>query len=196
MPTEEPCPICGGTGFIRLDLPVGHPDFGKLQICSCKQSELANNFNQKLQKLSNLNAFKRMTFESFNPNGRVGIGDNQINSLKLAYQQSTQYAKELKGWILLMGEYGCGKTHLAAAIANFAVGNGEETIFLTVPDLLDWLRFSYNNPETPYEMRFNEIRNIKLLVLDDLGTQNATPWAKEKLFQILNHRYTSTNSQR
>jgi len=31
----------------------------------------------------------------------------------------------------------------------------------------------------------------KLLVLDDLGTQNATPWAREKLYQIINYRYES-----
>lgn len=27
------------------------------------------------------------------------------------------------------------------------------------------------------------------MILDDLGTQNATPWAREKLFQVLNYRY-------
>jgi DNA replication protein DnaC len=69
------------------------------------------------------------------------------------------------------------------------VEKGIPTYFLTVPDLLDWLRFGYNNPDNSYEARFEEIRNIDLLVLDDLGTQNTTAWAQEKLFQILNHRY-------
>ncbi len=41
----------------------------------------------------------------------------------------------------------------------------------------------------PSKQRFNEIRNASLLVLDDFGTQNATGWAQEKLFQILNYRY-------
>ena len=39
------------------------------------------------------------------------------------------------------------------------------------------------------EQRFEEIRNAGLLILDDFGTQNATPWAQEKLFQIINFRY-------
>jgi DNA replication protein DnaC len=33
------------------------------------------------------------------------------------------------------------------------------------------------------------LQRASLLVLDDLGAQNATPWAGEKLFQLLNHRY-------
>ena len=97
--------------------------------------------------------------------------------------------KVLNGWLLLSGGYGCGKTHLAAAVANYAVGMGVPTLFLTVPDLLDTLRFSYDSEDTTFEQRFDEIRNAKLLVLDDFGTQNATGWAQEKLFQIINYRY-------
>jgi DNA replication protein DnaC len=95
----------------------------------------------------------------------------------------------LTGWLLLQGPYGCGKTHLAAAIANYAVEMGVPTLFLTVPDLLDMLRFSFDSEDTTFESRFNEIRNASLLVLDDFGTQNATGWAQEKLFQIINYRY-------
>jgi DNA replication protein DnaC len=43
----------------------------------------------------------------------------------------------------------------------------------------------------PYDTRFEEIRSSELLVLDDLGTESATPWAREKLYQILNHRYAA-----
>ncbi len=90
---------------------------------------------------------------------------------------------------MLEGGYGCGKTHIAAAIANFAVAMGTPTLFITVPDLLDTLRFAYSDPETTFEARFEEVRNADLLVLDDFGTQNATGWAQEKLFQIMNYRY-------
>jgi DNA replication protein DnaC len=95
----------------------------------------------------------------------------------------------LEGWLLLEGAYGCGKTHLAAAIANDAVSKGTPTLFITVPDLLDSLRFAYSDPQTTFETRFEDIRNVPFLVLDDFGTQNATAWAQEKLFQIINYRY-------
>jgi len=59
-----------------------------------------------------------------------------------------------------------------------------------VPDLLDHLRATFNpNSAIPYDKLFNQVRSVRLLVLDDLGTQSATPWAMEKLYQIINHRY-------
>jgi DNA replication protein DnaC len=176
---------------VREDLPVGHPNFGKLSICTCRQQDLLQASHQQLFRLSNLDAFQRMTFDTFNPKGHVGLSSDQITSLTYAYNQGTRFAQEPKGWLLFTGGFGSGKTHLAASIANVVVIHGTPTLFLTVPDLLDWLRFSYGSPENSFESRFEEIRNIELLVLDDLGTQNATPWAQEKLFQIINHRYVN-----
>lgn len=158
-------------------------------ICDCRKSQVSQLIRNHLFEVSNLDALKHLTFESFQPRGRVGLGEQQAASLERAYNHAHQYAQSLEGWLVLMGTYGCGKTHLAAAIANFAVNMGVPTLFLTVPDLLDWLRFAYDSSETSFEERFEEIRNIKLLILDDFGTQNATSWAQEKLFQILNHRY-------
>ncbi len=183
------CPICGGIGFVRRDLPIDHPDFGRLQICSCRQKSAIQNAQNRLYRLSNLEAYKNMTFESFLPGGRGQLHADQAQSLMTALQITQQYAQHLEGWILLKGGYGCGKTHLAAAIANFAVSIAVPTLFLTVPDLLDWLRYAYGAEDISFEQRFEEIRNIRLLVLDDLGTQNTTAWAQEKLFQILNYRY-------
>lgn len=183
------CTICGGVGYVRRELPVDHPDFGRLEVCDCQKEGAQRDSIRRLFEVSNLGAFKEMTFESFKPGGH-GEGRKKNSTLEAAFNTAKNYAKHLNGWLLLMGGYGTGKTHLAAAVANEVVKIGVETLFLTVPDLLDWLRSSYASSETNYESRFDEIRNIRFLVLDDLGTQNTTPWAREKLFQILNHRYT------
>jgi DNA replication protein DnaC len=172
-----------------LDVPVNDPNFGKLVPCRCRKQADGQAALQRLYDLSKLEAFRDMTFETFRTQGRMGLGEKEINSLELARNQAQQFAQGLKGWFLLMGGFGSGKTHLAAAVANFVVGLGVPVMFLTVPDLLDWLRFSYDDPESSFENRFDEIRNVRLLVLDDLGTQNVTPWAAEKLYQIINHRY-------
>ena len=176
-------------GYLRTDVPLGHPEFGKLQVCVCRRANITDTVREKLYSLSNLDELKELTFEAFKARGRKGLGEMQATSLEMAYNHAHHYAQNLNGWLLLQGGYGCGKTHLAAAIANFAVRMGVPTLFLTVPDLLDALRFAYGAEDTTFEERFDEIRNAKLLILDDFGTQNATGWAQEKLFQIINYRY-------
>lgn len=172
-----------------MDVPVNHPDFGKLETCVCRRANVTNTIRERLFALSHLDELKDLTFETFQPQGRKGLGEIQANSLQAAFNHARHYAQKLEGWLLLQGGYGCGKTHLAAAVANFAVSMGVPTLFLTVPDLLDTLRFSFDSEETTFEERFDEIRRASLLVLDDFGTQNATAWAQEKLFQIVNYRY-------
>ena len=189
MTGDPNCPYCHGLGYLRLEVPVEHPDFGKVHICSCLHAQVNQQVRDRLFALSNLNELSHLTFENFNARGRMGLWPQQTNSLEIAYNQANHFAQSLSGWLLLIGGYGCGKTHLAAAIANFAVNLGVPTLFITVPDLLDTLRFAYQDPTDTFEKRFEDIRQAPLLVLDDFGTQNATPWAQEKLFQILNYRY-------
>lgn len=174
---------------MRADVPVGHPDFGRLQLCTCRRRSVSDHMRQRLFALSNLQELAHLTFENFEARGRMGIPTEQANTLERTYNLARRFATSQDGWLVLMGPYGCGKTHLAAAIANFSVEMNIPTLFLTVPDLLDTLRFSYNDPEATFEERFEEVRRVRLLVMDDFGTQNATPWAQEKLFQILNYRY-------
>ena len=93
---------------------------------------------------------------------------------------------------MFQGRNGCGKTHLAAAIANYRIERNEPALFLVVSDLLDYLRAAFG-PESrvSYARFFDEVKQSPLLILDDFGEQSATPWAKSKLFQLLNHRYNS-----
>jgi DNA replication protein DnaC len=191
LPGDPNCPICKGIGYLRRDLPVGHPDFGKVEVCTCRQAQVSQQIHQRLFSLSNLQELSHLTFENFQPRGYIGLPPNQAGSLEQAFRRAQQFSQNLNGWLLLQGGYGCGKTHLAAAIANFAVSMGVPTLFITVPDMLDSLRFAFNDPDSTFAQRFEEIRSAPLLVLDDFGTQNATEWAKEKLFQIVNYRYTN-----
>ena len=96
------------------------------------------------------------------------------------------------GWCC-RGPTAAGKTHLAAAIANeYVERTRTDVMFVVVPDLLDHLRAAFSpQATTSYDRRFDEIKRAPLLVLDDMGTESATPWAREKLFQLLNFRYNA-----
>jgi DNA replication protein DnaC len=186
------CPHCGGAGYVRYNVPLSDPRFGRLEPCVCRAAEIAEAARSRLFEMSRLDRLSHLTFENFEAKGNKKarfMTPQDVHSLETAKEAAENFACNPQGWLLLEGGYGCGKTHLAAAIANYAVSMGTPTLFITVPDLLDTLRFAFSDPETTFEARFEEVRNADLLVLDDFGTQNATGWAQEKLFQIINYRY-------
>jgi DNA replication protein DnaC len=188
-PGKPGCPICGGVGYLRLNVPVGDPNFGRVTPCVCMQGILQSQASERLYRFGNLERLQHMTFETFSPHGRVALSLMAQKSLEQAYNLAFAFSQTRTGWLLLEGGFGCGKTHLAAAIANFSVDHGIPTLFLTVPDLLDWLRASFEGTDDRFSQRFDEIRQVPLLILDDFGTQNTTPWSQEKLFQLLDSRY-------
>lgn len=182
-PTEaQPiCPICKGAGYYTFAVRVGDPNFGVLITCECRQAEKERRAMDELRRMSNIEPFASKTFETF---------DSTIFGVKRAFARAWEYARMPRGWLILFGQYGCGKTHLAAAIANEALKRHYRVLFAIVPDLLDHLRSTFGpNSEVEYDERFEIIRDVPLLILDDLGTENTTPWAREKLYQIINHRY-------
>jgi DNA replication protein DnaC len=143
--------------------------------------------------LSSLGLHSEQTLESFDlREDETDLEPSQRANLKRSLTVAREYAEAPQGWLVFTGEYGCGKTHLAAAIANQHMLSGYPAIFVVVPDLLDHLRAAFGpGSTTTFDRRFDEIKTASLLVLDDLGTQSATPWAQEKLFQIFDYRYNA-----
>lgn len=182
----ESCPQCHGRRYFRLDVPFGHPLFGKAVPCDCLRERLQESQRQYLRQLSNLDTLEEFrakslhTFDGFIPGSRI------------AFQQATDYANNPEGWLIFIGHNGCGKTHLAVSIARYRLEAGESVLFMIVPDLLDYLRATYApTAKVRYDQVFQQMRETRLLVLDDLGAEQNSPWANEKLFQLLNYRYNA-----
>lgn len=178
-------------GFVRKDVPFGHPDFGKAFPCPARPVSSTTAVIGSLNESSSMVVLTHMTFDNFMPQG-LGISQEKQKNLQRAYDLSFQFAQEPRGWLLLKGGFGAGKTHLAAAIANYRLQTGQPALFIVVPDLLDYLRATYSpNSAVTYDERFESLRGAPLLLLDDYGAHSATPWAQEKLFQLLNFRYNA-----
>jgi DNA replication protein DnaC len=185
------CPHCHGLGYLREDVPPGHPNFGKLVPCVCQLEQLAAEHADQLRRNSNIDTLAAKTFENFLPEG-VSPDPGVRATVNRAFDRSRAFADNPDKWLLLGGTYGCGKTHLAAAIANQCIAAGRAVLFLNTPDLLDRLRAGFApGADDSYADRFDEICNAPILVLDDLGTESPTAWAVEKLYQILNYRYNA-----
>lgn len=173
------------------DVPPIHPSFGRAVPCACRAVDRELSRMEKLQRISQIGALQHCTFDTFLADGHGLTPSKQLN-LKMAYERAMSYAKEPKGWLVFKGGYGCGKTHLAAAIANYRLAMGHPVLFINTPDLLDHLRAAFGpNATTGYDERFEQVRNARLLILDDLGAQSNSEWAQEKLYQIFNHRYNA-----
>ncbi|MFC2014457.1 ATP-binding protein [Chloroflexota bacterium] len=185
------CPVCRGAKFVHPLLPTGKPDYGQVVPCRCTRQESDTDRKTHLQRYSNLGSMTRFSFDNLLPRGR---SDNQViqEMFSRAYQAALAFADKPEGWLVIDGASGCGKTHLAVAVANHCIEDQRLVFYISTPDLLDHLRSTFNpSNETPYDEFFEQVRNTPLLILDDLGAQTSTPWAKEKLEQLLNHRFSN-----
>lgn len=186
MPQEVPlCKICGDRGVVL--------DGEGARICSCvKQRHIERQY-----AYANITPEVRAcTFEGF----RLDYyqGENREKAAKVlqgARQFAQGYLKNphIRG-LLFTGDVGSGKTHLAGAITNFLLQNGVQVLFLVVPDFLDEMRSTYRKT-APWETQdvddvslLKGAREVEVLVLDDLGVHNYTPWTCNKLYSILNYR--------
>ncbi|GLV55484.1 hypothetical protein KDH_23280 [Dictyobacter sp. S3.2.2.5] len=183
---QTSCPLCHGRRYFRLDVPFGHHLFGKAVPCDCVRARKQEIQRQHLRQISNLD-----TLEEFSSKSLHNF-DGFIPGSRIAFQQATDYSNKPEGWLIFIGPNGCGKTHLAVSIARHRLEAGDSVLFMVAPDLLDYLRATYA-PDAPvrYDKVFQQIRETELLILDDLGAQQDSPWAIEKLFQLLNYRYNA-----
>lgn len=197
VPEVEPppvCPYCKGAGYLRYDVPVDDPRFGELMVCECTQAELQAKRHRILLDRSRLSRLRHLTFDNWEL--KYVQGKPPANTPDWAYHTALFYRENLSvndhPWLFLYGTVGTGKTRIAAAIGNYRIDRGEPAVFMVVPELLDHLRAAYSpNSEIGYDELFESLKNTPLLILDELGMETATPWAREKLYQLINHRYNS-----
>lgn len=91
--------------------------------------------------------------------------------------------------LLIKGTCGTGKTHLAVAILRETAEAGIPGMFVVVPDLLGKMRASFGQKDGKAEELVTTAKNAPLLVLDDLGAENPSPWVVELIYVLINHRY-------
>ena len=172
--------------FLRTRLET-NDDFARMYT-------LGRGGNLAARNLGNIppNMRGRMTFASFQivANGSLPEDEHHALTSTHAYVQRWAERERPDGWLLLMGPCGVGKTHLAVAAAAERQNRGDDIFFATVVDLLDQLRgtFSDDSPIAHADL-LQRIRTAQLLVLDDMGSERHTPFAEDKLFQIINYRY-------
>ncbi len=175
------CPICRDFYFVHPQREDGTVDYSHVVSCQCAVERRQRERLQAMLWMCELPpATAHMTFENF----KVRAG------LEEAYQAAVDVAEESTGgWLTLVSDVNRGKTHLLVATCRRRVAQGKPARYAYVPLLLDELRRGFRQEgDWSYESRFDFFCNVPLLALDDLGTENPTPWVQEKLDTIIDYR--------
>jgi DNA replication protein DnaC len=140
---------------------------------------------ERLFSISNLGErFENASFKAFKP--RLGA--------EKVFRIARKYVEEFKDWgsdsLLIWGEPGNGKTHIASAVANEVSAKGSIVVFQSVPELLERIRstFNKNSKESEQEI-MKALTTCDLLVLDDIGAEKLTDWVQDVIYRVIDGRY-------
>lgn len=113
-------------------------------------------------------------------------GNETAFALAASWSRDLRRGAPARRGLLFQGPPGSGKTHLSVAILReFVFGTFSSALFLNVPEWLNAMKDAFQTgdgtpPPSP--------RGYRLVVLDDLGAERATPWSTDQLYSIVNHR--------
>jgi DNA replication protein DnaC len=151
----------------------------------CREAEKINDgereANRRWARVRVPSAYDGCSFETFEP----------VPDTATALAVCRQWAQELRAGthlrqgLLLRGNPGAGKTHLAVAILRELVWSEQrkKALFLNVPAWLNALRESYGEGEPPPNPT-----GYDLVVLDDLGAEQWSDWARDRIYNLVNQR--------
>jgi len=134
-------------------------------------------------------AFRSKTFANFNSHQRPAVIQKLLHSAR-HYAANFELLAE-HNWLVLLGEAGCGKTHLSLAVANQLLDKGIAVLYFPHVQGMNELKDTLRDGAVSLEERLREMRQVRLLVWDDLFKARAepTPWTVELVFDVLNYRY-------
>jgi DNA replication protein DnaC len=183
---DPDCPYCHGYGRLRRNLPRSDPEFGRWIACACYAQAL---YRKKLTRLSGQaglppGEFSAVTFESYL---RVPKAD------LYALAEVTNWAEVGRSFSLyLWGPTGRGKTGLAiSALRKRIELRGDAVLYRYVPDFYQELRraFDAGSGGLSSDAVFDLVKDTPLVLFDDLGKENPSPWVKETFYRLVNHRW-------
>ena len=109
-----------------------------------------------------------------------------INWMK-EFMESVKKGEYHKG-LYLDGNFGCGKTYLLSAMLNKIAVSGKKVAIIYYPEFLRSLKESFADGDE-YKRKFNYIKKTEFLLLDDIGAETVTEWARDEVLgTILQYR--------
>ena len=177
------CPVCKDFEWLRRDLPVHHPDFGKLIPCECQSDDLANRRLAELQRMSGMTESElTRTLDDVR-----NVGEDTA-AMK---QAAREFLQNPCGFFTLWGGVGNGKTLILQAMVNdLRNSRGKEGAYIPLKDLIDYVRAGFDEEaEHKERARYDYLRQVPVLAVDEFDKVRMTPYADEFRTAFLDYRY-------
>lgn len=131
--------------------------------------------------------FRSKTFDGFEP-----ADEKQAKVLRVCQAYARRFDERLAagGGMIMCGQVGTGKTHLACAIGNHLLEAGRSVLFISVLAAARRVKATYNKSSTETEQQvIDRFCEPDLLILDEVGVQFGSDTEKLIVFEIINGRY-------
>ena len=153
------------------------------KACKYKEKELKNNKHQKNIELFNISeGLKEAKIKDI-----YHDDTSRIEIIKYITNYYNNYFGKREKGLYLYGNFGCGKTYIVAALFNELAKKEVRSAIVYFPEFLRTLKssFSENKEEVSFESKFDYIKRIPLLLIDDIGAENVTPWSRDEILGTL-----------
>lgn len=169
------CPVCGGLGLVRVNLPISDPRFGKLQPCP-NNNDI---FRLHGTKLGLDEVDRRITWDSLIDYGSVRTAREAIQTvLRRGY-----------GWVYLFGDFGTSKTSLLKIAVAEAVRSGKLGAYTRMAEIMDNLKEAFGKDNESAIDRLEWWSSVPVLAIDEMEKIQQSEYTTDRRFLLMDRRY-------
>ena len=184
MDAEPVCPKCGGTGWLIVERAT----VSGAQPCECRFQGRAGRMEERAQIPP---LYRNASLENFTvPGPENPIARRELTTTLLAVRSFVRdFPNENRPGLLMIGDPGTGKTHLAVAALRSIIEKGFECLFWDYQNLLNTIKSGYDPASNSADREvYRAALDTEVLLLDDLGAHRVTDWVEDTITSIVTYR--------